>query len=223
MLKIKDIINMDDLNLDNSETLKSKGFGNMSLNKLLKANELTVKSKGLVSLMEGSSNFVDSQNIDPMVLNEILRTIREKNNYVENKLTLLENKLVDIKELTTKNNKEDLLKRVNRNKNSFLLISLILLAFGFFLGSYNSAFDLASPLKKKAIVTKALPQMITTKHLNLRLENSPKSKIISTIGISQIVTILGSKGGWFYVSYHNRLNGSKRTGYLWGDYLGKLK
>jgi hypothetical protein len=222
---VNDIISMDDLNLDNTETLKSKGFGNMSLEKLLKDNELQTKSSGLASLLDGQSHQYNPTNIDPMILNEILKSVRDKNNYIEDKFTTLEDQIFDLKKITTVNSKVKLIKELKNKKRSLYFTLFGFLTIGFILGSISFTKD--EPvvvLNKKIIAVKEiLAQKVTTKFTNLRSKNSPKSKILTTIAPSQIVTVIETNGGWAKVSYHNRLNGSKTVGHLWTKYLSDLK
>ena len=206
---MKDIINMDDLNLDNTQTLKSSGFEKMSLGKLLKDNELEFKSKGLSSLLGESS--IEKNETDHLMLNEILRTIRDNNESVIQKLTILEDQIFDVKTNTN-------LKTLKTNKK-LILLSLLVLVIGVSLGRFID-FDKKEAVKEEKIIpVKKQTFMVTTKFMNLRSLNTPKSKILFTIPPSQLVTILETKGGWLRVKYHDLLSGVKYQGHLWSKYL----
>jgi len=150
-----------------------------------------------------------------MILNEILISVREKNNYIEDQI-------FDLKKITTVNSKVKLIKELKNKKRSLYFTLFGFLTIGFILGSISFTKD--EPvvvLNKKIIAVKEiLAQKVTTKFTNLRSKNSPKFKILTTIAPSQIVTVIETKGGWAKISY---LNGSKTVGHLWTKYLSELK
>lgn len=259
---MKDVINIDDLKLDNSETLESKGFGKMSLGKLLKDNEVTTQSAGYNALLEGKpvpgskpkfrntkkieTITTEIQNFDPMVINEILRTVREKNHFVEDKLnqlsqlpqklTILEDQIFDIKKLATNNINKDIESKTEDKRKVLYIASVLLICIGFILGSMINQQQVdpskslgvnsdQSVIKPKALVANSQDKklLITKKFINLRSKNSPKSKVLLTVAPSQIVEVLERKGGWVRVNYHNRLTGKKTNGYLWDEFLTNVK
>ena len=253
---MKEPITIDELNLDKSQTLESNGLGRMSLGKLLKDNEIK-GAKGYNALCDGEilnntptnnnptvtkkveTVTTEIQNFDPMVMNEILRTVKENNDGVDQKLELLQSEISNIKALALEDKTSHVVKDFKNKKNFIYGLTTVSILFGVIIGTVftDSSVDnqkmitdtvsvSAAAIKRAPAVlpvAKALKQMVTVKFVNMRSKNSPKSKIIQMISPAQTVDVIDRKGGWIQVNYHNKLTGKKTNGYLWEDYLGKIK
>lgn len=209
-------------------------LGDVTMGKLIDKHQNTPQSKGLASLLKlgpqmevgprvRSTKKIETittelQNFDPMVMNEILRVVREKNLTMEKRFDQIESqlKLIDYRP-------------PQKNKN-YLYAMLGSLVLGVLIGSvsFNSKKVPIQRAEVPAVIPNQVPspkqeKMVTTKFVNLRNKNSPKAQKIITIAPAQIVEILERKKGWAYVSYHNKLSGKVIKGHLWDEYLTHVK
>lgn len=204
--------------------------GGVKIDKLIEKYGAEKQSKGLADLLnlgsDSGSNTeeapgmiresIASTSSDSMVLNEILRTVREKENAMEARFDGLEKKIGSSRKSPIK------------NKRLIAASLLGMLAFGALLGSLLSPAaieekaEVQKPVKK--IVEPAQKKlMVTNKFVNMRSENSTKAAILTMISPAQTVEILGRKGGWIHINYHNKLSGKVYKGYVWEEFLTTIK
>lgn len=182
---------------------------------------------------------------DTQMNNEFLRVEREKNE----KLTQTLEKLSDLPEqLSTLQNKLDELTQfeemnkldhdinVEISKNSFdilkekrsylYVVMAICLAFGMVLGPFLfsskkevKVVKTQAPIVKTVKPIKKLETFVTTKFVNIRAKNSPKTKVLKTISPNQIITKLDSKGGWILVEFKDHILNKTIKGWAWHENL----
>lgn len=192
----------------------------VTLGKLIDKHEKATLSKGLSSLLNLSKEEpavkvtkTETIEFDPMVMNEILRTVREKNSLIDNRFDNLEYQISKLKRFD------------NKDKKFLVSIVIACLLIGLIMGSFviNPKEQIAPIVVNKVPKPIVKKKMITKKFVNLRATNSPKAKKILTIAPSQEVEVLEQKGGWIKIKYHNKLTGKKFTGHVWEEYLAKIK
>lgn len=218
---------------DYSEEYGPADLGDVTMGKLIDKHEKTPHSKGLAALLKLGPKedytpkikatkkietiTTEVQNFDPMVMNEILRVVREKNHTMEQRFDLIEAQIRSIGHST----------RFHFDKKLFGSLMAICLLVGILIGrEFNQepipvTTQVAKEIAPAAISAKKV--MITKKFINLRADHSPKASKILTIAPAQEVEVLSSKGGWAKVKYANKLTGQEYTGYLWDEYLGVVK
>lgn len=209
---------------DKNTGLENQGdLGNVKIDKMIEKYGAGKQSKGLAALLKIGDpvEAAPAPSHDPMVMNEILRIVRERDNYIEDRFDGLENQLR--------------LTRKFHDKDKRLLVSLVsaTLVIGLLLGNLLTAPDkvdkpiVVNNIQSPQVATKtkvtAINQMVTKKFVNMRIKNSPKSKKLLTISPAQVVDVIGRKGGWVNIKYHNNLTGKVYKGFVWDEYLTGLK
>lgn len=204
---------------DKSNTFGLENQGDLAesakIDKLINKYGAQKQSKGLAALLKLNDDPVESNHaqFDPLVLNEILRVIREKNQDIEHRFNLLDANVNHLKHFHWQDKK--------------ILVSLVTacLVIGVIVGSVFTTPKVENNREPAIIVNKiekesfAKDELVTKKFVNLRSSNSPKAKKLLTLSPAQVVNVIERKGGWVKVVYHNKLTGVKTSGYVWDEYL----
>lgn len=211
----------DQFDLENQGDLGQDAKINKLINKYGKQNH----SKGLAALLKigdpietpkvTQTKKVETvttqlQNFDPMVMNEILRVVREKNEKIEGRFNLLESQIQNLKRFHW------------QDKRMLTALVTACLLIGVIVGNMlapESNYREPAVIVNKVEKTNIKNQMVTKKFVNMRAKNSPRAKKVITLSPAQVVTVLERKGGWVKVSFHNKLTGKKYSGYVWDEYL----
>ncbi|OUR97322.1 hypothetical protein A9Q84_13440 [Halobacteriovorax marinus] len=185
---------------------------------------------------------------DTTIHNEFLRIEREKNEHltesINTLLTLpeqmeqLQKKIDDISHFEEmKQLDQEISSEISKNnfsslkeKRSFLYVVMAMcIVFGLIVGKVffmepEKEVIALKPLPKAIIVKKikVLDQFVTTKFVNLRTTNSPKSSIVKTLSPNQIITQIEKKGGWIKVEFRDLINEKTVTGWAWYENLKEL-
>lgn len=200
-----------------SETQNQGHVSGIKIDKLIEKYGAEKQSKGLANLLNlgDPAETVGVPSSDPMILNEILRAVRERQSSMEGRFDELENQL----QLTRK----------FHNKDKRFLVGLVCatLLTGLLLGNLLSNPEkVEAPVvvkAEKAPVKVSKKLMVTNKFVNMRAKNSPKAQKLLTVSPAQTVEVLGKKGGWVHVNYHNKLTGKTYNGYVWDEFLTDIK
>jgi len=197
-------------------------LGGVTIGKLIDKHEKDKLSNGLSSLLnlgpkDKSIKVTKTKTLqfDSMVMNEILRVVREKNDAIESRFDKLEIQILN-------------LKRFDSTDKKFLIsIAVACILIGIIFGQLlNYSQNEVSPIIVNKIDDSQIKNnnfMVTKKFVNLRVSHSPRAKKILTIAPAQQVQVLKRKGGWAQVKYHNKLSGKKFIGHVWDEYLTTIK
>lgn len=196
----------DQFGLENQGDLGQDAKIDKLINKYGKQNH----SKGLAALLKIGAPIETSSKFDPMVMNEILRVVREKNERIEGRFNLLESQIQNLKRFHW------------QDKRMLTALVTACLLIGVIVGNIlapESNYREPAVIVNKVEKTNIENQMVTKKFVNMRAKNSPRAKKVITLSPAQVVTVLERKGGWVKVSFHNKLTGKKYSGYVWDEYL----
>ncbi|WP_127716064.1 hypothetical protein [Halobacteriovorax sp. HLS] len=117
---------------------------------------------------------------------------------------------------------------IKEKRNYLYVVMAICLLFGMVLGpllfSEPKTVTIQAPAKINTEIKaiKKLDQYVTTKFVNIRDLNSPKSKVLMTISPNQVLTKLDQKKGWIKLEYTDHLKGRKVQGWGWHENLKLL-
>lgn len=196
----------DHFGLENQGDLGQDAKIDKLINKYGKQNH----SKGLDALLKIGDPIETSSKFDPIVMNEILRVVREKNERIEGRFNLLESQIQNLKRFHW------------QDKRMLTALVTACLLIGVIVGNRlapESNYREPAVIVNKVEKTNIKTQMVTKKFVNMRAKNSPRAKKVITLSPAQVVTVLERKGGWVKVSFLNKLTGKKYSGYVWDEYL----
>ncbi|PIK15593.1 SH3 domain-containing protein [Halobacteriovorax sp. JY17] len=184
---------------------------------------------------------------DMMINNEFLRIEREKNeqltksldklSVLPEQLDIIQKKLDELTQFEEMNKlDQDINNEISKNlfdslkeKRNYLYVVMgVCIVFGLTLGIISSSpkevvqVAQAPIIKKELKKINKLNQFVTLKFVNLREENSPKSKVVKTLSPNQVLTQLDKKGGWIQVEYKDLVNNKVTKGWGWYENLKAL-